>query len=161
MVLDQVDLIAREHEMLAEKLSERVADKLKQLHKDCTNTRKAVCSFIDFSILYSFPKSSSNLQLMSSASQLQQEYKDWQSSLERVRFLNIMLIATVSQPFYKFLFWASFIFCFIMCYNLSKPLILLVLFALSRRSCEQYNFFPVTLGAVDCRVALGEIHTNT
>ena len=52
--------------------------------------------------------------------------------------------ATVSQPFYKFLFWASFIFCFIMCYNLSKPLI-----------------FPVTLGAVDCRVALGEIHTNT
>eukprot|EP00116_Pleurobrachia_bachei_P007422 sb/3467684/ len=64
VILDQIDLIAREHEMMSEKLSERVGDKLKQLHKDCTNTRK---------------------NLMHSANQMQTEYKEWQSSLERVR----------------------------------------------------------------------------
>ena len=54
VILDQIDLIAREHEMMAEKLSERVGDKLKQLHKDCTNTRKNV------SFLYNLPGGSSS-----------------------------------------------------------------------------------------------------
>lgn len=60
--LTQLDLIARDHEILAEGLQEKVAERLKVVHKETTNNRKNLCN---------------------TASQLQHEYKEWQVNLER------------------------------------------------------------------------------
>lgn len=61
-VLNQLDLVARDHELLCERLQTEVTDPLKILHKESTNNRKNLCN---------------------TASQLQQEYKEWQTNLER------------------------------------------------------------------------------
>ena len=40
--LGQLDLIARDHEIVAEGLQEKVAERLKVIHKETTNNRKNV-----------------------------------------------------------------------------------------------------------------------
>jgi len=42
--LENTDKIAREHEMLAERMQEEVFDKMRNLHRDGTNTRKQHCN---------------------------------------------------------------------------------------------------------------------
>ena len=44
--LGQLELIARDHEIVAEGLQEKVAERLKSIHKETTNNRKNVCVFI-------------------------------------------------------------------------------------------------------------------
>ena len=41
--LGQLELIARDHELVAEGLQEKVAERLKSIHKETTNNRKNVC----------------------------------------------------------------------------------------------------------------------
>ncbi|KAL5269412.1 hypothetical protein ACHWQZ_G003033 [Mnemiopsis leidyi] len=60
--LGQLELIARDHELVAEGLQEKVAERLKSIHKETTNNRKNLCN---------------------TANQLQHEYKEWQVHLER------------------------------------------------------------------------------
>ncbi|XP_063684292.1 cdc42-interacting protein 4 homolog isoform X4 [Bolinopsis microptera] len=60
--LGQLDLIARDHEIVAEGLQEKVAERLKSVQKETTNNRKNLCN---------------------TANQLQHEYKEWQVVLER------------------------------------------------------------------------------
>lgn len=62
IILNQLDLIARDHELVAEGLQEKVAERLRAIHKETTNNRKNLCN---------------------TANSLQQEYKEWQGSLER------------------------------------------------------------------------------
>lgn len=60
--LGQLELIARDHEIVAEGLQEKVAERLKVIHKETTNNRKNLCN---------------------TATQLQHEYKEWQVVLDR------------------------------------------------------------------------------
>ena len=126
MFLDQLDLIARDHEIVAEGLQEKVADKLRVIHKETTNNRKNVSegyrppcsegfrltellvvkgtdlpvvkgtdlqsykasSFIHSShcvrIIFEMNCTIFCFQLCNSATQLQHEYKEWQTVLDRV-----------------------------------------------------------------------------
>ena len=55
--LGQLELIARDHEIVAEGLQEKVAERLKSIHKETTNNRKNVCMF-DTTLSYLFQQTS-------------------------------------------------------------------------------------------------------